>query len=334
VPSRPTLALAMNEISHRRVVDDELLGRLAAVADVWPGVLDEFESAAARQVLADTEILVTGWGCPPLTSQVVAAAPRLRAVVHSAGSVRAHVTDAVWDAGIQVTSAAAANAIPVAEYTLAMVLLAGKRVMAAADTYRRVRTRAATALSEAGGNYGPIVGILSASMVGRRVAELLRAHDVRVLVHDPYVPAEEIRAMGAEPVDLPELFARSDVLTVHTPLLPETRSLVDGNLLSLLHDGATVVNTSRGAVVDPQALTAELVSGRLHAVLDVTEPEPLPADHLLWDCPNVLLTPHVAGSTGNELRRLATMAADEVERFATGRSFAHEVTSTTLEHSA
>jgi phosphoglycerate dehydrogenase-like enzyme len=334
VPSRPTLALAMNRVSYRRVVDDDLLARLAAVTDVWPGVLDEFDSPAARQVLADTEVLVTGWGCPPLTAGIVARAPRLRAVVHAAGSVRGHVTDAVWDAGIRVTSAAAANAVPVAEYTLAMVLLAGKRVLAAAEAYRRIRTRAATAVSDAGGNYGPTVGILSASLVGRRVAELLRPHDLRVLLHDPYVPAEEIRALGAEPVDLVELFARSDVLTVHTPLLEETRGLVDAQLLGLLHDGATVVNTARGAVVDPTALTAELVSGRLHAVLDVTEPEPLPPDHLLWDCPNVLLTPHVAGSAGNELRRLTAMAAQEVERFATGRPFVHEVTATTLERSA
>lgn len=330
--NRPRLALAMGATAHHRVVGHGFLTRLSAVAEVVPGVLHDVDSPAARRVLAGTEVLVTGWGCPPLTAQVVAAAPRLRAVVHTAGSVRQHVTPAVWEAGIAVSSAAAANAVPVAEYTLAVVLLAGKRVLAAAHAFRSTRTP--TTSADAGGNYGSTVGLLSASLVGRRVAQLLAPHDVRVLLHDPYVPDAAVRALGAEPVGLDELFRRSDVLSVHTPLLPETRGLVDARLLALLRDGATLVNTARGAVVDAAALTAELTSGRLHAVLDVTDPEPLPADHPLWDCPNVLLTPHVAGSAGNELQRLTAAAAAEVERFAAGEPFAHPVTRAAMERSA
>ncbi|WP_432563927.1 hydroxyacid dehydrogenase [Kineococcus sp. SYSU DK003] len=324
----------MDPTTSRRVLDDGFLARLAAVADVRPGVLAEFGSAAARRALAGTDVLVTGWGCPPLTAQVVAAAPQLRAVVHTAGSVRGHVTPAVWEAGIAVSSAAPANAVPVAEYTLAVVLLAGKRALAAAAEYRRTRARITGPLRDAVGNFGATVGVLSASLVGRRVTELLQPHDVRVLLHDPYVPDAEIRALGAEPVGLTELFERSDVLTVHTPLLPETRGLVDAGLLARLRDGATLVNTARGAVVDAQALTAELLSGRLQAVLDVTDPEPLPPEHPLWDCRNVLLTPHVAGSLGNELRRLTAAAAGEVERFAAGEPFAHAVTRAAMERSA
>ena len=332
--SAPRLALAMGGPARRRVVDEGFVQRLAAVADVVPDVLEDFESSPARRVLADVDVLVTGWGCPPLTAQVVAGAPRLRAVVHTAGSVRSHVTPAVWERGIAVSSAAAANAVPVAEYTLAVVLLAGKRVLASAEAYRCARDHAATVVSDAGGNYGSTVGVLSASLVGRRVVHLLRPHDVRVLLHDPYVPDAAVRALGAEPVGLAELFERSDVLTVHTPLLPETRALVDAGLLARMRDGATLVNTARGAVVDADALTAELLSGRLHAVLDVTDPEPLPAQHPLWDCPNVLLTPHVAGSAGNELRRLTDCAAEEVERFVAGRPFAHPVTRAAMERSA
>ncbi len=332
--SRPRLTLAMGTAAHRRVVGEDFLRRLAAVADVNPGLLEEFDSPSARQVLASTDVLVTGWGCPPLTAQVVAAAPRLRAVVHTAGSVRHHVTPAVWARGIAVSSAAAANAVPVAEFTLAVVLLAGKGVLASAAAYRHARGLTATAVIDAGGNFGSTVGILSASLVGRRVVELLQPHDVQVLLHDPYVTDAAVRAMGAEPVGLPQLFERSDVLSVHTPLLPETRGLVDAGLLARLHDGATLVNTARGAVVDAEALTAELLSGRLHAVLDVTDPEPLPAEHPLWECGNVLLTPHVAGSAGNELKRLTACAAEEVERFLTGRPFAHPVSLAALERCA
>ncbi|PRY15311.1 hydroxyacid dehydrogenase [Kineococcus rhizosphaerae] len=327
-------ALAMSRTSHDRVVDADFLDRLRRTVELAPGVLTEFSSPAARAVLADVEVLVTSWGCPRLDAAVLAAAPRLRAVVHAAGSVRAHVGEAAWDRGVAVSSAAAANAVPVAEYTLAVVLLAGKRVLAAADEYRRLRSRAATAVAERGGNHGATVGVLSASLVGRRVLDLLRPFDLEVLVHDPHVPDRELRALGAEPVGLLELAARSDVFSIHTPLLPETRGLVDARVLAALRDGATVVNTARGAVVDAGALTAELLSGRLSAVLDVTDPEPLPADSPLWECRNVLLTPHVAGSLGNELRRLTDCAAEEVERFAAGRPFAHPVTRTALSRTA
>ncbi|WP_369069756.1 hydroxyacid dehydrogenase [Kineococcus terrestris] len=326
--------LAMDPRPPRDVLVADLRERLRPHAQVHEEVLTDFAAPGARAALAGADVLVTGWGSPRVSAEVVAAAPRLRAVVHAAGTVRHHLSPAVWDRGIAVSSAAAANAVPVAEYTLAVVLLAGKRVLESAHEYARVRSRAATAVSDAGGNHGATVGVLSASLVGRRVVELLRPFDLRVLLHDPYVADADVRALGAEPVGLAELFGRSDVLTVHTPLLPETTGLVDAGLLARLRDGATLVNTARGPVVDADALTAELLSGRLHAVLDVTDPEPLPPQHPLWGLPNVLLTPHVAGSAGNELQRLTASAAAEVERFAAGRPFAHPVTRTALERSA
>ncbi|NAZ81757.1 hydroxyacid dehydrogenase [Kineococcus sp. R8] len=315
----------MSPASAARVLDPASLDRLRGLVTLADGVHDDLSTPAARAALARAELVVTGWGAPVLTPEVLAAAPRLRAVVHAAGSVRHHLPPAVWDRGVAVSSAAAANAVPVAEFTLAVVLLAGKRVLASAAEYRARRVLAAGEVCASGGNHGATVGVLSASLVGRRVVELLRPHDLTVLVHDPHVDPGEVRRLGAEPVGLLELAERSDVLTVHTPLLPETRGLVDAGVLARLRDGATVVNTARGAVIDAAALTAELVSGRLHAVLDVTDPEPLPPDSPLWDRPNVLLTPHVAGSAGNELRRLAEAAVDEVERFAAGRPFRHPV---------
>lgn len=327
-------ALAMSAASRDRVVDRTFLDRLRAVVDLDETLLSEFTSPRALGVLAGVDVLVTGWGCPVLDADVLDAAPRLRAVVHAAGSVRHHVSAACWERGIQVSSAAAANAVPVAEYTLAMVLLAGKAVLPAADAFRVERTRTAMRFSESVGNYRSTVGILSASLVGRRVLELLRPHDLEVLVHDPFVPDSELRALGAEPVGLGELARRSDVFSVHTPLLPETRGLVDARVLASLRDGATLVNTARGAVVDPEALTRELLSGRLRAVLDVTDPEPLPPGSPLWSCPNVLLTPHVAGSLGNEMRRLTAAAADEVERLADGLPLAHPVAHPALSRTA
>ncbi|MGW5200012.1 hydroxyacid dehydrogenase [Streptomyces spiralis] len=310
------------------VFSPRALAALRDACDLTPlPVLDDLTTARAKDVLADVEVLVTGWGCPPLDAGVLAAAPRLKAVVHAAGSVRGHVTDACWDRGIEVSSAAAANALPVAEYTLAMILLHGKHVLERARDYRRTRERDDWLRASRGevGNYRRTVGILSASLIGRRVIELLRPFDYEVLLHDPYVTEAEAADMGVERVDLPGLFSRSDLVSVHTPLLPATRGLVSRELLGAMRTNAVLINTSRGAVVDQDALTDVVRAGRVRAVLDVTDPEVLPADHPLWDCRNALITPHLAGSQGSEWERLADTAVGEVARWAAGAKLAHPV---------
>lgn len=311
----------------RSVLGPESLDALARHTEPAPlPALDDLGTDEARRVLAQTELLITGWGCPPLDESVLAAAPRLRAVAHTAGSVRGHITEACWDRGIEVSSAAAANALPVAEYTLAMILLSGKRVLESARAYSAERARTDWLHPDPGrGNYRRTVGICSASLTGRRVIELLRPHDLRVLLYDPYVTPEEAGALGVLPVTLHELFASSDVVSIHTPLLPATRGLVSRELLAALRPDATLVNTARGAVLDQDALTEAVLGGRIRAVLDVTEPEVLPREHPLWDCENALITPHVAGSQGNELRRLADLTVGEVARWARGEGFAHPV---------
>jgi phosphoglycerate dehydrogenase-like enzyme len=118
---------------------------------------------------------------------------------------------------------------------------------------------------------------------------------------------------------------RSDIVSLHAPDIPETHHMLDRARLALIRDGGVLINTARGALVDHEALTEELVSGRLRAVLDVTEPEPLPADSPLYRLPNVFLTPHIAGSLGNELQRLGTIVVEEVERLAAGLPPLHEV---------
>ncbi|MEU1040750.1 hydroxyacid dehydrogenase [Streptomyces sp. NPDC005551] len=323
----PRTALAMGTDAAAAVFTPEAVEALGRVCDLEPPpALHDFGTERARAVLRDVEVLVTGWGCPVLDASVLDGAPRLRAVVHSAGSVRHHVTRACWDRGIAVSSAAAANALPVAEYTVAMILLTGKRTLERARDYRAARHRDDWLDTPRDvGNFRRTVGILSASLIGRRVIELLRPHDLRVLLHDPYVTAGEAAALGVEAVELDELFARCDVVSVHTPLLPVTRGLVGRRLIAAMRPDAVLVNTARGAVVDQDALTEAVTGGRIRAVLDVTDPEVLPPDHPLWDCDNALITPHLAGSQGNEWERLAELAVGEVARWSAGDGFAHPV---------
>ncbi len=326
MPHKPTAAFALSPGAASALLTPQAVAAFAEVCALTPRPLHEFGSPEALEVLRTTEVLITGWGCPPLDAAVLAAAPLLKSVVHTAGSVRELMTDAAWERGIEITSAAAANALPVAEYTVAMILLSGKRALERARDYRTSRTTPDWALvPHSVGNYRRTVGILSASLIGRRVIELLRPYDLRILLYDPFVTADEARALGAEPAGLDELFTLSDTVSVHTPLLAETRGLVSRELIDALRPDAVLINTARGPVVDQDALTEAALAGRVRAVLDVTDPEPLPPEHPLWDCPGVLITPHLAGSQGNEWARLTDLAVEELRRWAAGDGFAHSV---------
>ncbi|MEV6103698.1 hydroxyacid dehydrogenase [Streptomyces sp. NPDC051940] len=336
---RPRTLLAMNAGVRDALRAEGVLDKLAAVADVDTGLLlttfGPELGAAEAEALATTEVLLTHWACPALTEEAVARMPRLRAVVHAAGSVKQLATEAVWRRGIAVSSAAAANAVPVAEFTVAAILLAGKRVLPSARAFREQRDAfQALPFFTGAGNYRRTVGIVGASTIGRLVIGLLRPFDLEVLVYDPYLDEEDAAGLGVERVELDELARRSTVVSIHAPQLPETRHMFDARRLALLPDGATLVNTARGSLVDTDALVAELATGRIEAVIDVTDPDPLPTDSPLFDLPNVLLTPHVAGSLGNELGRMADAAIAEIDRFARGLPLAHPVSERDLHRSA
>ncbi|MGW3988401.1 hydroxyacid dehydrogenase [Streptomyces sp. NPDC004830] len=313
----------------------EVLARLRAAVDVDPAlVARDFTGARVREVLARTEILVTGWGCPPLDEDVLAAAPRLRAVLHAAGSVKALVTPGLRERGISVSTAAAANAVPVAEYTLAMILLAGKDALAARERLRTDRPSSGGGVVPGIGNHGRRVGVIGASRTGRRVLDLLRPFDLRPALTDPYVGEEEAAALGVPVLPLDELLRTCAIVTVHAPATPETHRMLGRRELDLMPDGAVLINTARGALVDHDALVERVRAGRLTAVLDVTDPEPLPADSPLYDLPGVFVTPHLAGSQGNELARLGRVVAEEAERLAAGEKPAYAVDWATLEREA
>ncbi|WP_239162209.1 hydroxyacid dehydrogenase [Acrocarpospora phusangensis] len=310
-----------------RLFPPPVVERLRRVAEIDLGdPLTEFRSLGAQARLREADVLLTGWGSPRLDSAALVHAAGLKAVVHAAGTVKGHLGPEVFARGVPVSSAADANAVPVAEYTLAMILLAGKGVPGLAREYRAARADLRLPRRDLTiGNYRRTVGLLGASKIGRRVLALLRPFDFRVLLCDPYVDAATAGDLGATLVGLPELFATADVVSLHAPATEETRGLVSAGLLASMADGATLINTARGSLVDEDALIKELRTGRISAVLDVTEPEIPAAGSPLWELPNVVLTPHVAGALGNELHRLGESAADEVLRVLTGRSLRHPV---------
>jgi phosphoglycerate dehydrogenase-like enzyme len=352
----------MNEGSYRSLMTPDLAARLRAVADVDLDTrIEDFGAPGAAEAVRDAAILLTSWGAPRIDAEALDLMPGLRAVVHAAGSIKRHVAPDAFERGIRVAAAVETNAVPVAEFTFAAIVYAAKRVRQFERAYheRRDTVRArqdivatrgdalpirgdAPRASAAAARYDPdvvgtngiVVGVVGASRVGRRVLDLLVNLDVSVLLADPYVTGEEAAALGAAKTTLDDLLRDSRVVTLHAPDLPETRHMIGKERLAMMRDDAVLINTARGALVDTAALITELRTGRINAVLDVTDPEPLPPDSPLFDLPNVELTPHIAGAVGNEVPRLLEQAIGEIERLATGLPFSHPVTAADLDRIA
>ena len=299
----------------------ERLHSLADVVDEEP--LASFTDDRAARVLDRCEVLLGHWGCPRLDADALTLAPRLQLVAYAAGTVKDVVSPELWDRGIQVSSAAAANAVPVAEFTLAAILFANKGVFASREWLRDpgVRIRRPKVV----GNYDKQVGIVGASHVGRAVIDRLAPFSLGIVVADPFLTEADADELGVRRVTLDELLRTSHVVSLHAPDVPATRHMIGAAQLAMLGDGTTLINTARGRLVDTEALEAEVSTGRISAVLDVTDPEPLPRSSVLHQLPNVFLTPHLAGAQGSELGRLADLALDEVERFATGLPLRHPI---------
>ena len=327
---RPALLIAHHPSLD--LLDEEALDRIDEVAEILDREpLGDWNAPRADDLLARAEVILGHWGCPPLDATVLDRAPRLGLFAYAAGTVKQTVSPDVFDRGIRVTSGADANAEPVAEFTLATILYANKDVVWQRDVRRTPRDPSLrsfrTAHDVAVGNYDKTIGIVGASLIGRRVIELLGAFPrLRVALYDPYVSDAEANALGVTRMELDELCANVDILSIHAPDLPSTRHMIGRAQLAALRTGATVINTARGALLDHDALLEETASGRLSAVLDVTDPEPLPEDHPLWALPNVFITPHLAGSLGTELRRMIDHAVDEIDRWRTGRPARNAVT--------
>lgn len=290
----------------------------------------------ADALLAEADVLLGHWGCPYVDASVLDRAPNLGLFAYAAGTVKDTLDDAPFRRGIVVTTCADANAEPVAEFTVAAILFANKNVLWRRDRFRDPTLRGFRHRSGVPvGNWDKTVGIIGASLVGRRVIELLRAFPhLQVALYDPFVSAEEASALGVRKVQLDELCATADVVSVHAPDVPATRGMVGRAQLAAMRTGATLINTARGALVDHDALREELAAGRLYAILDVTDPEPLPDDDPLRTLPTAFVTPHLAGSEGTELQRLAAWAADEIERWASGRPLRNRIDLEQLERMA
>jgi len=279
----------------------------------------------SADVLHDADVIFSGWGMAKMDEDFLAAAPNLKVVFYGAGSIKYFVTDASWDRGIRVTSAWAANAEPVVEYTLSQILFCLKRGWYFA---REVRQQKGYPPREGvPGAYGSTVGIVSLGMIGSKVAHILQQFDLRVIAYDPFTSPEKAAALNVELCSLEDLFRQADVVSLHTPWLKETEGMITGDLISSMKENASLINTARGAIVQEDEMIDVLRERPdLQAVLDVTYPEPPEPDSPLYTLPNVALTPHIAGAMGEECRRLGQAMVAELKRYLKDEPMKWELT--------
>jgi len=300
--------------------------RVAELVDIYapPQTSDSVKSDPS--VLADANVIISGWGAPLMDETFLGASPNLRAVFYGSGSIRKFTTKAFWDRNIVISSAYAANAVPVAEYTLSVILLSLKHFWRFSREARKGNgwgdhTRPVR------GAYNATVGIVSCGMVARKTLELLRPFDVERIVYCPFLSADEADKLGVRRCTLQEVFRLADVVSLHTPELPETRGMITRAHFASMKQNATFINTARGAIVRQQEMIEVLRSRPdLTAVLDVTDPEPPEPGCPLLAMPNVVITPHIAGSMGSEINRLGRYMVDELRRYLAGEPLKWQIT--------
>lgn len=335
------IAVVCGTGNTRRLFTPHALDRLRALGKLT--VNDEAEEPTPErltELAADADIIVTSWGTPQLTAEVMARLPRLRYVAHAAGSVKPIVSDAMFAQGVRVTSSAKVLGMGVAETALGYTLACVKNLFNVSRGIAAGGWTAERPLKE----YDDIremfeikIGVVSAGNAGGHFMKLLSMFDVDVLLYEPFITDEQAKErFGATRVSFETLLEQSDVVSIHAPSIPETYHMFNAESLKLMKKDASLINTARGSIVDEQALYDHMKAGNLkYACLDVFDPHepPLP-DNPLRTLPNCIMSPHLAGLTHNGLLRIGAHCASEIERFAAGEPLTTEITQAQLKTSA
>ena len=313
------------------IEDGEVFGQgrrqtIEGLTDLYPEVIDSDNFDEHAHGLGDVEVIFATWGMPRLTAEQLAKMPGLKAVFYAAGNVKAFAQPLI-DNDIILVGAWDINAIPVAEMALAQVILSCRGYYRAMRNYGEAHDQAQAKAFHRTGVNGEIVGLIGMGMIGKRLNALLKSFGFHVIAHDPYLSEEQATELGVERVSLEELFRRAYIVSNHIPDLPSTQNALGGALFESMREGATFINTGRGAQIIEDELVLTLRHRRdLTALLDVTYPEPPGVESELWTLPNVWISPHIGGSVGDEVVRMADCVIEEFRAWESGRPLRYRVT--------
>ena len=315
------------------VFNKQILDDLKKICDTDEVVYKKADILKTSDRFSDAKVIFSTWGMPGFTEdEIKSIFPQLECVFYAAGSVQ-HFARPFLNCGIKVFSAWAANAVPVAEYTVSQIILAGKgffalsRLMAQKQPDDINRQKGAYI-----GNYRTKVGLIGCGMIGSLVANMLKAYDLEVLAFDPFLSDESAQEIGVKKCTLEEIFSTCFVVSNHLANNEKTRRIFNYKLFSTMPEYSTFINTGRGAQVVEDDLVKILIERPdITALLDVTDPEPAPLSHPFYSLPNCFLTPHIAGSIGHEVSRMAEYMVNEFRNFSNGLPYNYEVTLKMLE---
>ena len=324
---RPKILLALRPALYDLLFAPVQQARLSGLGDVtMPAQAGDLSEAQLAALIGGHDIVITSWGSPTFSAAALAEADRLKLIAHSAGTIKQLLPPPVFAAGRRVTHVAYSMSIPVAETTLALILLCLRKYHKIDRAFREEGWAAARNFPHGGELAGNRVGVIGAGYTGRAVIRRLLALEAHVWLCDPYVSEEDAAALGARKAPLETLMRECPIVTLQAPATAETYRMIGAEQMSWLQDGAIFINTARAHLIDEAALLAELRTGRISAALDVFDQEPLPDDSPFRELDNLIITPHIAAVTHQAYKRQGEITVDEVARFLSGGELRYEVT--------
>lgn len=324
------IAILIDPVLRPTILSQKVLDQLSDIGEIAVNTTGGMDTATVQTLIRNADVAVTSWGNGRLEKAELDCAPNLRLVVHAAGSVKGIVSDELFARQIRVSSCARVLSEGVSDTALGFTIAAAKNFFAFNEEIHR------------GGwvsDYSVVtelfdlrVGIVGFGFAGARYAALLRAFDVEVVVYDPFVPADKIEAVGAKKIELLPLLETSDIVSLHAPSIDSTHHMINAETIAAMKDGAILINTARGSLIDEAALAAALRAGKFkYACLDVTDPEPPAADSPLRGIAGCIMTPHIAGLANNGKLRIGAQVLAEIKRLLGGEPLTGEVTQAMLE---
>ncbi|MBE7026676.1 MAG: hydroxyacid dehydrogenase [Ruminococcaceae bacterium] len=319
------IALLVNKKQQNRVFNEKYYEKIRKFGELSIYDREDFEDLEyATEFVKGAEVIITSWNSPQISGEMLDACPDLKGVIHAAGSVKPVISDELIKRKVRITGSAVAIGEGVAETALGFAISACKSFYKLSrDTANKIWDE--NRFEYVKDFYDINVGVISGGFVGRHMVKLLKNFHVDILMYDPILSEEEIEKIGAKKVSLEELMSESDVVTIHAPSIPATDNMINKENLALMKDGAVLINTARGTIINEQDLIEELEKGRIFACIDVTNPEPPAPDNKLRFMDNVVLTPHIAGTVTNGLKRIALHVCEELERLLNGKKMRTEV---------
>lgn len=293
---------------------------------VWYDSTTPISPEALRDALENVDICVCGWGTPRFDAVVLEKANRLQLIAYMCGSVSGIVSDELFDRGIHVVSGNDVFAETLAEGTLAYMLVALRRIPEYSDMMQETGWHPAERYTQS--LIGKSVGIIGLGATSQYLINMLKPFHVNIKLFSRHLSEEQAAELGVEKAELTDIFTTCDIVSLHCARNAQNYHMVSDDLLRLMKQGALLVNTARGDIVDEEALAEHLRSGHFRAILDVYETEPLPMDSKLRHLQNCILIPHMGGPTIDRRRDAARIVLDDIRNFKDHLPLKHEISRT------